>query len=161
MTHLEAISKRLFSHLRSVVSFLDKPLQRQGLQGVKTELIHGAQGWEFVRRAEGESLRCWLSEKGPGCTVQGDPVIGYVWTRLSMDPADRCIGILINHGDGGVGWLAQAKGDLPTAGILDLRAAAIRSGPDRLVELTTDLLTAASASWAGRYLDQHTGGERT
>lgn len=152
MRDLDQVAKFMFRQIAMVFALDFARDRRNGIRGSSIKAIKGLAGPELLVEAEDMTLRFWASKTGPGCTIVGAPVIGYLWCRWSEEPADRCIGVLVEDG-GSVAWLAMAKGDLPPTGVIDIHQAALRSGPDRMAELLTwDLRLTAKARALARQL---------
>lgn len=152
MRELDQVSKFMFRQIAMVFALDFARDCRNGIRGSSIKAIRGVAGPELLVEAEDMTLRFWASKTGPGCTIIGAPVIGYLWCRWSEEPADRCIGVLVED-EGRVSWLAMAQGDLPATGVIDIHKAAIRSGPDRMAELLTlDLRLTAKTRALARQL---------
>jgi len=148
---LNQVARFMFRQIAMVFALDCARDRRDGIRGSRIKAVKGSAGPELLLEAEDMTLRFWASKTGPGCTVVGAPVIGYLWCRWSVEPADRCIGVLVED-EGRVSWLTMAEGDLPADRVIDIHQAAIRSGPDRMAELTWDLRFTAKARALARQL---------
>jgi len=160
MNELHTIVYGIFKTLRMTVAWGSKQLERQhGLQGAHVKLQLSDDGPAWDESVEGVTLRLWSSLEGPSEAIYSMRVLGYIWARLSTEPADRCIGAVVCAGSDAWQWVALPAGfDLVPGGAVMMHGAH-RPGVERFLELFHQFSVQATARWAGRLIDQHMGGD--